>query len=539
MKTGTAQLFKSGSYRRGIVVVNGPVEYAGFKMSTKSVLSTVAIHYFGFTMAVDYSIVLLSVQELWSWLNGSATYYGFMFGSYALAQAVVSPLLGYISDLRGLKFAVMLALAVNVMGNVLYGLSVLSQSLIMVFIGRFIAGLSAGSVTLALIYLTNTTPRETRGKSVASFKLAQAVGLLGGPIIGIFLVPPLAGVNIEKSVLTTTGKVFNMYTTPAWLATANVIVIMLPLVKYCFKNPMAPHMAMKFDYKEAKGLIAHTVVLMLSMFFGTACFWGIISDLFTLAFGQYRLVSAQRDLWKVYISGGIAFVFAGVLIRGTIHRKVSPAMFSIFGLIANVWGFVMLLDYKIADERLRNGFYFGAVALATSGGASFFTGVGVYYSQKITDFSDQARNRRGLFLGFFNFAEGLGRFAGPALISLFLRLSNKGSAPCDSVKFNSTNCEVSNVNIVLASLCGILFINLLLFIYYHIVHGKRQTDGFLLTNTDLPNALEGRLTYRDDLDDFMDGDRTGPVHTQMELSPPQIHRTSSHTSSQDGSVHTV
>ncbi|KAL9952460.1 hypothetical protein ACROYT_G039721 [Oculina patagonica] len=511
-------------------------------MSAKSFLSTVAIHYFGFTMAVDYSIVLLSVQELWDSLGGSAAYYGFMFGSYALAQAIVSPLLGYISDLRGLKFAVMLSLIVNITGNVLYGLSVLSQSLNMAFIGRFVAGLSAGSVTLALIYLTNTTPRETRGKSVASFKLAQAVGLLGGPIIGMFLVPPLAG-NIHQNV--TSAKVFNMYTTPAWLATANVVVIMLPLIKYCFKNPMAPHMAMKFNYREAKGLIAHTIVLMLLMFFGTACFWGITSDLFTLAFGQYRLVSAQRDLWKVYISGGIAFVFAGVLIRGTIHRKLSPAMFSILGLILNVWGFVMLLDYKITDERLRNGFYFGAVALAISGGAAFFTGVGVYYLQKITDFSDQARNRRGLFLGFFNFAEALGRFAGPALISLFLRLTNKddkGSPGCNPVEFDATYCKVSNVNIVLATLCGVLFVNLLLFIYYHIVHGKRRTDGFLLTNTDLPNALEGRLTFREDLDDFADGDRevSGPVHTQMELSPPQVHRTSSHASSSlDGSIHTV
>lgn len=507
-------------------------------MSTKNLLSTFAVHYFGFTMAVDYSIGLLSVEELWSSLGGSATLFGFMFGSYALAQAVVSPLLGYISDLRGLKFAVMLSLIINVTGNAMYGLSVLAQSLNMVFIGRFVAGLSAGSVTLALIYLTNTTPRETRGKSVASFKLAQAVGLLGGPLIGMFLVPLLAG---HKKATTTSAKVFNFYTTPAWLATANVVLIMLPLIKFFFKNPMAPHMAMKFNYREAKGLIIHSTVLMLSMFFGTACFWGVISDLLTLAFGQYHLISSQRDLWKVYISGGIAFVVAGILIRATIHRKVSPAMFSILGLIANVWGFVLLIDYKLNNERLMNGFYFGAVALSTSGGAAFFTGAGVYYSQKITDFSDQARNRRGLFLGFFNFAEALGRFAGPAVISLFLRLTNKGTAQCESVKFDPTHCQVSNVNIVLAALCGILFINLLLFIYYHIVHGKRRTDGFLLNNTDIPNALEGRLTFRDDPDDFVDRDREGrePFRPQMELSPPLTHRASSHGSSQDSSIHTV
>ena len=72
-------------------------------------------------MAVDYSIVLVSTQDLWFSLGGSETNYGFMFGVYAFTQALVSPLVGYISDWRGLKFAVMLSLVINVTGNVVYG----------------------------------------------------------------------------------------------------------------------------------------------------------------------------------------------------------------------------------------------------------------------------------------------------------------------------------------------------------------------------------------------------------------------------------
>lgn len=513
-------------------------------MSTKSLLSAISIHYFGFTMAVDYSIVLVSIQELWYSLEGSAVFYGFMFGSYALAQAVISPLLGYISDLRGLKFAIMLSLVTNVTGNVLYGLAVLSKSLNVMFIGRFVAGLSAGSVTLALVYLTDTTPRETRGKSVASFKLAQAVGLLGGPTVGMLILSLFSSRNDKGSILDgpTITRVFNIYTTPAWLAVGNVVLIMFPLTKFCFKNPLAPHMAMKFNFREAKGLISHTALLILLVFLGTACFWGITSDLFTLAFGQYRLITESTDLWKVYISGGIAFVVAGVVIRAVIHRKFSPAMFSILGLIFNVWGFVFLLNYRIEDERWKNVFYFGSVALSTSGGAAFFTGIGVYYSQKITDFSDQARNRRGLFLGFFTFADALGRFAGPALIPLFLHLTNTGGKQCKSVKFDPSNCEVKNANAVLAGLCGILCIDLVVFIYYHIAHGKRCNDGFLLTNTDLP----GRMAFREDVYDPREGngEQDEHDHTQMELSPPQIHRTSSHASSshassRDGSIQTI
>lgn len=514
------------------------------KMSTRTLLSTIAVHYFGFTMAVDYSIVLVSTQDLWFSLGGSETNYGFMFGVYAFTQALVSPLVGYISDWRGLKFAVMLSLVINVTGNVLYGLSVFSNSLYVMFFGRLVAGIGAGSVTLALVYLTNTTPEQTRGKSIASFKLAQALGLLGGPIVGMFLFPLVGNSKDTASIHngTTSTKLFNLYTAPAWVAVANVVLFMLPLTKFFFKNPLAPHMAMKFAIKEAKSLISHTAFFMVSMFLGTACFWGITSNLFILAFAQYGLVAKQKDLWKVYVSGGIAFIVAGVLIRAGIHRKLSPALCSIIGLILNVWGFVLLIDYGIKEERFQNLLYFGGVALATSGAAWFFTGMGVYYSQKITEFSNQARNRRGVFLGFFNLADALGRFAGPALIPLFLHFSNPGDPDCQPAKFEgSDKCEVTNVNSVLAVLCGIFSFNLLAFIYYHVAHGKRHTHGFLLSETDNPR----RIALMEDVYNLPNEERGQPDHTQMDSSPPSqpqrtsLHGSSSYTSSHDGSLQAI
>lgn len=512
-------------------------------MSTLTLLSTITVHYFGFTMAVDYSIVLVSTQDLWFSLGGSETYYGFMFGIYAFTQALVSPLVGYISDWRGLKFAVMLSLVINVTGNVLYGLSIFSNSLHVMFFGRLVAGIGAGSVTLALVYLTNTTPEQTRGKSIASFKLAQAVGLLGGPVVGMFLFPLVDNRKDIESIRngTTITKLFNLFTAPAWIAVANVVFLMLPLTKFFFKNPLAPHMAMKFAIKEAKSLILHTAFFMVSIFLGTACFWGITSNLFVLALAQYGLVAKQKDLWKVYVAGGIAFVVAGGLIRAGIHRKLSPALCSIIGLIFNVWGFVLLLDYGTKAEGLLNLLYFGGVALSTSGAAWFFTGMGVYYSQKITEFSNQARNRRGVFLGFFNLADALGRFAGPVVIPLFLHLLNHGGTHCQLAKFDGSNCKVTNVNAVLAVLCGIFSFNLLAFIYYHIAHGKRHTHGFLLNETDNPR----RIALMEDVFNLPDEEREQPDHTQMDSSLPSqpqrtsLHGSSSYTSSHDGSLQAI
>ena len=215
---------------------------------------------------------------------------------------------------------------------------------------------------------------------------------------------------------------------------------------------------------------------------------------------------------------------------------------SIIGLILNVWGFVLLIDYGVKEERLQNLLYFGGVALATSGAAWFFTGMGVYYSQKITEFSNQARNRRGVFLGFFNLADALGRFAGPALIPLFLHFSNPGDPDCQPAKFEgSDKCEVINVNSVLAVLCGIFSFNLLAFIYYHVAHGKRHTHGFLLSETDNPR----RIALMEDVYNLPNEERGQPDHTQMDSSPPSqpqrtsLHGSSSYTSSHDGSLQAI
>lgn len=466
-----------------------------------SAVSAFTTHYLGFTMALNYSIVLVSIQDLWLILGGNITLYGFAFGSFALGQTVISPLLGYMSDVRGLKFALIFSLGLNVIGNALYSLSYVSKSLYLLLFGRFIAGLGSGAVALALVFLTNTTPPEKRGKSVASFKLSQAIGFLGGPLVGMFVIPLMGSVSNDSSIA---SRMWNVLTVPAWIALGNSVVIMLPLIKYGFKNPLAPHMALKFNLKEARPLVFHTVTLMSVLFFATACFWGIASDLFAFAFGQYHLIDDQNDLWKIYISGGAALALTGLLIRLTIHWKISPAMCTICGLTGNVLGFALLLDYNTKIPYLKNGFFFSGVALATSGAAGVFTGLGTYYSQKITEFSYQARNRRGVFLGLFNFAEAIGRFIGPTFIPLVLRL--EVGRNCVPKEFTSHGCRIAHVNLAVPVLCGIFFIDLLLFIYYHLYHGKEQASSSLLANQELQPGL-GQMSLREEEEEEENSDR--------------------------------
>ena len=442
-------------------------------------LSAFITHYLGFTMGLNYSIVLVSIQELWLKLGGESSLYGFSFGSFALGQTVISPLLGYISDVRGLKFTMLISLVFSVVGNGLYAFSFASKSLYMLLFGRFITGLGAGAVALALVYLTNTTSLEQRGSSIATFKLSQALGFLGGPLLGMFVIPLSGDVSFGSNLA---SRVWNVFTTPTWIALANSIIV-LPLLRFGFKNPLAPHMAMKFNLKEARTLVAHTVTLMLISFLASACFWGVASDLFAFAFGQYHLIANQSDMWKSYVSGCGALTVAALLLRLTVHRRISPAMCTILGLTANVLGFALLLDYSIEILHLKNALFFAGIALATSGTAAILIGLGTYYSQKITELSHQARNRRGLFLGLFCFSEAVGRFIGPTFVPLALYI--REGEDCIPEKYISDGCSMANVNIAVPALCGVFFVELLAFIYYHLRHGKQQLGQSLLANQEL------------------------------------------------------
>ncbi|EDO46811.1 predicted protein [Nematostella vectensis] len=486
-------------------------------MATKAMISTFTVNYFGFSMALDYSVVLLTIQELWESLDGDFKLYGFVFGSYALSQAFMSPLLGYISDARGLKFAIILAILLNGAGNLLYAFSYAVGSVNMVLAGRFVAGLGAGAIALGVVYLTNTSSRDVRGRAIAGFKLSQAGGYLGGPLLAMAIIS-LKKPSKDASFAT---KVFNFYTAPVWLILSNALLILLPLTKFCFKNTLSSHMALKYTHREAKELLAHTLMLVLLLFLATSCFWAITSDLFIIAFGQYHLFNANEQLWKLYVSAGAALFIASLIVCLTIHRRITPFLYTVLGLVFNIAGLTSMAKYNINDKLYLTILYYVGVAMSTSGCACFFTGIGTYYSQKITDLSHQARNRRGLFLGTFNFAEALGRAAGPTVASLVMHIQQNpdSSKECSVDKLIPDGCEVGNINYVLPVLGGITVIVLALFVFYHIKHGKCRTDVSLLSLEELqamPGPGEDRqMFFREE------GDGEEASLSIYELTPPQ------------------
>jgi DHA1 family tetracycline resistance protein-like MFS transporter len=105
-----------------------------------------------------------------------------LFGTvWALMQFVFSPILGGLSDRFGRRPVVLLSnfgLALD------YVLMALAPSLIWLFVGRVISGITSASVSTAYAYIADVTPVERRAAMFGKIGVAFGAGFILGPAIG-------------------------------------------------------------------------------------------------------------------------------------------------------------------------------------------------------------------------------------------------------------------------------------------------------------------------------------------------------------------
>lgn len=92
----------------------------------------------GFALAVDYSSTLMSIQPLYYLVNGRQSLYGLTFGSYDLASLIFAPVFGWWVDRTNrFKGATLLGVALNAVGNYIYGFTVLAGEWWLMLLARW------------------------------------------------------------------------------------------------------------------------------------------------------------------------------------------------------------------------------------------------------------------------------------------------------------------------------------------------------------------------------------------------------------------
>ncbi|RXH33689.1 TCR/Tet family MFS transporter [Bradyrhizobium zhanjiangense] len=111
----------------------------------------------------------------------AARIFGLFGTAWALMQFVFSPLLGALSDRFGRRPVVLLSnfgLAAD------YVLMALAPSLVWLFIGRVISGITSASISTAFAYISDVTPPERRAAIFGRIGAAFGAGFILGPALG-------------------------------------------------------------------------------------------------------------------------------------------------------------------------------------------------------------------------------------------------------------------------------------------------------------------------------------------------------------------
>lgn len=115
---------------------------------------------------------------------------GFLIASFALAQFLLSPVAGDLSDRHGRKHFIVYGLVLYGCSQILFGMA---SEVWILFLARFLSGVGAAFIMPPIMaFVADITTYEERGKGMGMIGAAMSLGFMIGPGIGGFL----ANVNL-------------------------------------------------------------------------------------------------------------------------------------------------------------------------------------------------------------------------------------------------------------------------------------------------------------------------------------------------------
>jgi MFS family permease len=176
--------------------------------------------FIGCALAIDYTVVMVSLPNYWANVAPTkSNMLGFVVGVYDLSQFLFAPIFGAFSDKFGLKTSLMVALAINIVGNVIYSFGIVVGGYHgvnadmepiwgtdwLLIVGRFTAGIGSAALGLSAIYFTRTTSAEDRQLAMAAQQaplvFARAAGPSVGTLITIFIPQHLTPIKLQQVLL--------------------------------------------------------------------------------------------------------------------------------------------------------------------------------------------------------------------------------------------------------------------------------------------------------------------------------------------------
>jgi len=249
---------------------------------------------------------------------------GLLFASYSAMQLIFSPVLGRLSDKYGRRPILLISLLGTCIGFLILGFA---TTLLMLFIGRIIDGVSGGNISTAQAYIADVTTKENRARGMGLIGAAFGLGFVFGPAIGGIL--SRWGINIP-------------FLFAGGLALANVILLYFTLPETVTRDhPARVSAASGRGWKQLiDALRQPQLAFVLAIYFLSIVAFSIMTTVFSL-FMMFRLgYDPWHSGWIFAFVGIVSALIQGGLIGKLVKRFGEPTLVIAGGLLFTVSLFV-------------------------------------------------------------------------------------------------------------------------------------------------------------------------------------------------------
>ncbi|WP_428682814.1 TCR/Tet family MFS transporter [Reyranella sp.] len=252
---------------------------------------------------------------------GAAEMFGLFATVWALMQFFCSPLLGALSDRFGRRPVIL----ISCLGLGLdYIFMALAPSLLLLFVGRVVSGITSATIGTAFAYIADVTKPEERAKAFGLIGMAFGLGFVVGPAIGGLL----GGLDPRL---------------PFWVSAAACLAN-AAFGWFVLPESLPPERRMAFSWKRANPVGSLKLLASQGQLLGLASvdFLGnfahqVLPAVFVLYAGhRYGWGEATVGLTLAFV--GICTAIVQGLLIGRIVRRIGPRWAVIAGLLAGAAG---------------------------------------------------------------------------------------------------------------------------------------------------------------------------------------------------------
>lgn len=264
---------------------------------------------------LSFGIVIPDIQLRAASLGASGWLLGMVLASFSLAQFIVSPFAGRLSDYIGRKPILMGGAFLNMLGFIAYAFA---STLPLLFLARIVGGIGSSNMASAYAYVADNTAPENRAKSMGILGAAFGIGFVFGPVLG--------GLLFHLGGLKTLGFA------SAGIALINVLWIYFFLTE---KKPEHSQESSKtgFNFKAlGSALLVPGLLALLIMFFAYNLGFAKLESTFVL-FGNRRFGFEQLDVGLFLGFVGIQIAIYQGLLVGPLTKRFGERNLARFGLL--------------------------------------------------------------------------------------------------------------------------------------------------------------------------------------------------------------